>query len=75
MMKVMSLILQLRVLPTMSNLVDHSSLRSESSFSNEDSPKHALLGKMKDDAKDWLRSTKPTTVTWESSTKASDLDF
>ena len=48
---------------------------SESSCSNKDSPTQALLGKMADDATDRLRSIKPTTVTWEDSTKASDLDF
>ena len=30
---------------------------------------------MTDDATDWVRSTKPTTVTLEGSTKASDIDF
>ena len=54
------------------HLVDNSSLRSESSCSNEDSPTQALLGKMTDDATDWLRSTKPTTVAWKGSTKASN---
>ena len=35
----------------------------------------SLLGEITDEATDWLRSTRPTAVTWESSTKVNDLDF
>ena len=54
---------------------DYSSLRSEISYSNEDSPTKILLGEMTDNATDWLRSTKATIVTWEGSTKVFKLDF
>ena len=45
------------------NLVDHCSLRSESSCCNEDCPTKTLLGEMTDNVTDWLKSTRPTTVT------------
>ena len=51
------------------NLVDHSSLRFESSCINVDSSTQALLGEMTGHATDWLSSTRPTTMTWEGSTK------
>ena len=45
------------------NLVDHSSLRSESSCCYDDSPTKALLCEVTDDATQWVRSTESTTVT------------